>query len=396
VDEPGDNLPRDPAAAAGSRRRRRALYGPPPRLTATSPLSGRLVWHIGDWGRASEHIGGRWEEVAGTLAREHLGGGDALVLLASRPELMAQVLASGLPHADAVRAWRDDGHLALEPLDFKWSLTTASTSQVSAETLARLLEEDLPELRGELATVRARLDLDPEYPLEPRDGRFVAPEHPANDVALRLDPELPSLLLPVDAQAFFRALPAWDTAVALARFEGCDVGRLRGVEAVERYYRLGAGIAGAYARLRTGLFEEVPRVPVDAPAIVDTARASRAATSLNGLLLDLERQLAARKALEERLAQLPRAAYTFGQFRADLLQAGAPRSVLDRRGALGRAYGGVIHEVLLAVRAEGRALTEAGSSQTEALDRLGSDPERWVALARASAGRAARSIRAPA
>ena len=74
--------------AGGERKRRRALYGPPPRLTRTSPLTGRLVWHIGDWGRASEHIGGRWEGVAGGLARERLAVGDVLVVLASRPALM--------------------------------------------------------------------------------------------------------------------------------------------------------------------------------------------------------------------------------------------------------------------------------------------------------------------
>src|SRR5206468_10586811 len=102
----------------GSRRRRRGLYGPPPRLTRTSPLTGRLVWHIGDWGRASEHIGARWEAVAGELARDRLGPDDHLVVLATTPSLMSDVLSSGLPHADALRAFRDDNCVALEPLDF--------------------------------------------------------------------------------------------------------------------------------------------------------------------------------------------------------------------------------------------------------------------------------------
>src|SRR6266581_3431272 len=95
----------------GARQRRRGLYGPPPRLTRTSPLTGRLVWHIGDWGRASEHIGARWELVAGELARQHLNPTDQLVVLAETPNLMAEVLSSGLPHADALRAWREDSHL---------------------------------------------------------------------------------------------------------------------------------------------------------------------------------------------------------------------------------------------------------------------------------------------
>src|SRR3954452_23789593 len=99
---------------SGVKLRRRGLYGPPPRLSRTSPLVGRLLWHIGDWGRASEHIGGRWEEVAGALARGHLARDNHLVVLAAEPSLMADVLGSGLPHADALNTWREDGTLALE------------------------------------------------------------------------------------------------------------------------------------------------------------------------------------------------------------------------------------------------------------------------------------------
>src|SRR5690242_16525740 len=150
----------EPSASVPSRRRRRGLYGPPPRLTRTSPLTGRLVWHIGDWGRASEHIGARWEVVAGELARERLGPGDHLVVLATTPKLMADVLASGLPHADALRAYRQDGCVALEPLDFKWSLETASARQVSSETLARLLAAELASLAAALLPIRSALGLE--------------------------------------------------------------------------------------------------------------------------------------------------------------------------------------------------------------------------------------------
>src|SRR3954468_18235422 len=96
--------PDEDARRTGARQRRRGLYGPPPRLTRTSPLTGRLVWHIGDWGRASEHIGARWEQVAASLAEGELVEGERLVVLAATPELMAAVLGSGLPHADALRA----------------------------------------------------------------------------------------------------------------------------------------------------------------------------------------------------------------------------------------------------------------------------------------------------
>src|SRR3954454_20434831 len=152
--------PDDESHRTGARQRRRGLYGPPPRLTRTSPLTGRLVWHIGDWGRASEHIGAQWETFAGALARERLGPDDQLVVLAATPPLMAAVLGSGLPHADAMRAWQEDGQLALEPLDFKWSLETASARQVSSETLERLLAAELETLGAALTEARESLGLD--------------------------------------------------------------------------------------------------------------------------------------------------------------------------------------------------------------------------------------------
>ena len=380
----------DPRGGPG--RRRRGLYGPPPRLTSTSPLVGRLVWHIGDWGRASEHIGGRWEKVAGALASQRLEPGEHLVVLGDAPDVMAEVLTSGLAHADALRAWRENDHLALEPLDFKWSLETASARQVSGETLARLLEMRLPQLDAQLNEVRGRLDLEPDTEVERHDGRFIAPEHPANRAALRDDPGLPSVLLPVDPQAFFRPLPGWPAARAVASLEGCDLERLRRVDTVERYYRLGAGAAGALARLHTGLFDTEP-ASIDAPALIARRQRPRQG-AINALLLDLERQLAARKVLEERLAQLPRAAYPFGRLRSDLAREGVPRHIVESRGALGRAYGEVMREVSAAVREAGQQLTRQGLSPEVALDRLAADQERWATLGREQARLLAARLRA--
>src|SRR5260370_21672205 len=97
----------DEQPRTGARQRRRGLYGPPPRLTRTSALTGRLVWHIGDWGRASEHIGARWEHVAGALARDRLGSDDYLVGLAAPPALMSDVVSSALPDAAPLRPRRE-------------------------------------------------------------------------------------------------------------------------------------------------------------------------------------------------------------------------------------------------------------------------------------------------
>jgi hypothetical protein len=363
----------------GARQRRRGLYGPPPRLTRTSPLTGRLVWHIGDWGRASEHIGARWEQVAGELARERLGPDDHLIVLAATPALMAEVLTSGLPHADALRAWRENSHLALEPLDFKWSLETASARQVSSETLTRLLAAELPTLDNALKDARTALGLEPESEVATRDGRFVAPVHPANHAALLAEPELPTLLLPVEPHGFFEPLPGWPAARALARLEAADLDRLSSIEAIERYYRLGAGVEGALSRLETGLFETEPQ-SVDSAALIAELRRGGKARSLNEVLLYLQHELERRKGLEERLALLPRSAYPFGRLRSDLHKLGVPRSVLDSRGALGRAYGEVTREMLLAVREAGRELVGDGRTPTQALDELAAHPQRWSSV----------------
>jgi hypothetical protein len=363
----------------GSRRRRRGLYGPPPKLTRSSPLTGRLVWHIGDWGRASEHIGARWEAVAGELARERLTPEDHLVVLATTGNLMSEVLGSGLPHADALRAWRQESTLALEPLDFKWSLETASARQVSAETLTRLLAAELPTLAAALEPIRESLGLEPGAELAPCDGRFVAPVHPANHAALLAEPELPTLLLPVDPRSFFEPLPGWSAARALARLESSNLDRLTSIEAIERYYRLGAGVEGALSRLETGLFETEP-AHVDAEALIAELRRSGKYHTLNELLLYLQRELEQRKSLDERLAQLPRTAYPFGRLRGDLHKLGVSRSVLDSRGALGRAYSEVQREMLVAIRAAGSEMVASGTSPVQALEQLTTLSQRWSGI----------------
>ncbi len=374
-----DEQARPAAGRGGARRRRRGLYGPPPRLTSSGPIAGRLVWHIGDWGRASEHIGNRWEEVAVGLLRRRLGRGDELIVLAAEPELMAQVIGSGLPHADAFRAWAAGGRLAMEPLDFKWSLETASVKQVSAETLGRLQEAHVPRFEAALETARSALGLEASSEVEADDGRFVAPEHPANRAALRDDPELPSTLLPVDAQQFFRPLPGWPTAQAVARLEGVDLDRVTSLESVERYYRLGAGVLGALVRLGTGLFDEEPAT-VDGPEGVARLRRSGIAPTLHAVLLHLEQSLAGRRAQEDQLASIPRLAYPFGRFRTDLARLGVPKSVTESRGAIGRLHGEVMREVGAAVREAGRRLLVTGVSEADALARLATETERWTAL----------------
>jgi hypothetical protein len=101
---------------------------------------------------------------------------------------------------------------------------------------------------------------------------------------------------------------------------------------------------------------------------------------LNTLLLHLQHELANRKVLEERLVQLPRSAYPFGRLRGDLQKLGLPRTVLDSRGALGRAYAEVTREMASAIRAAGQELVASGVSTEAALDQLAAQAPRWSTI----------------
>src|SRR3954454_17574657 len=89
---------------------------PPPGrrpISPRSPLEGRQLWRIGDWGGASEQIGRQWETIGARCLEELVGierrGRDGTVylprralVLAAEPELAAQVQAHGKSHADAI------------------------------------------------------------------------------------------------------------------------------------------------------------------------------------------------------------------------------------------------------------------------------------------------------
>src|SRR4051794_7491885 len=233
---------RDPAGAP-----RRPIVRRP--ISPRSPLEGRQLWRIGDWGGASEQIGRRWEELGtrcleGLLGVERTGpdGGPYLprraVVIAAEPELAAQVQAHGKSHADAILVGVQGERSVLEPLDFKWTLETANPRQVGAEVLAELLTEPPALLSERLREALADLP-SPDEPLY-LDGIFLAPDHAANRAMLApagpLDPAW-AVLCPVDAAEFFTDLPGWDVALALARADGIQP---RGLETTERYYRLGA------------------------------------------------------------------------------------------------------------------------------------------------------------
>src|SRR6266508_756767 len=121
-------------------------------LSPRSPLEGRQLWRVGDWGGASEQIGRRWEEVGAPELQKLLGvprtGPDGAlylptqaIVLAADPALASQVQLHGKTHADALLVGTMAGRPVLEPVDFKWTLETADPRQVGAAVLEALLDE---------------------------------------------------------------------------------------------------------------------------------------------------------------------------------------------------------------------------------------------------------------
>src|SRR6185295_15051339 len=99
-------------------------------ISPRSPLEGRQLWRIGDWGGASEQIGRQWETIGARCLHVLVGverpGPDGGVYLPTRalvlqeePELAAAVQANGKSHADAILIGVQAGRSVLEPVDFK-------------------------------------------------------------------------------------------------------------------------------------------------------------------------------------------------------------------------------------------------------------------------------------
>jgi hypothetical protein len=359
-------------------------------ISPRSPLEGRQLWRIGDWGGASEQIGRQWERLGARCLESLIGvarpGPDGAsylpqraIVLAAEPELAAQVQAHGKSHADAILVGTLAGRPVLEPVDFKWTLETANPRQVGAEVLAELLSEPPPLLAERLAEALAATSAEgePHY----HDGIFLAPDHAENRAQLApvgpLDPEW-AALFPLDAADFFPELPGWDVAIAMARADGAYLGT---VESSERYYRLGAGVLGALRRLQSSVFDDTLPT-LDGPARFAQLRRERRLTTTGEVIAYLDRALTARSEVVDRLREVERAAYPYGRFREDLAARGLTTNPsADRRWS--RVYGSVMKELAAELRAEGRRLRAATSNDAAVLAELDGQRSRWLARGRA-------------
>jgi hypothetical protein len=358
-------------------------------ISPKSPLEGRQLWRIGDWGGASEQIGRQWERIGARCLESLIGvarpGPDGVVylprralVLAAEPDLAAQVQAHGKSHADAILVGVQEGRSVLEPIDFKWTLETANPRQVGAEVLGALLTEPPPLLATRLAEALSDLPV-PEEPLY-HDGIFLAPDHAENRAQLAplglLDPAW-AVLCPIDATEFFPPLPGWDVAMALARADSAYLGT---VESSERYYRLGAGVLGALRRLQSSVFDDTLPT-VEGPAALAKLRRERRLTTTGEVIAYFDRALTARAEVVDRLREVERGAYPYGRFREDLTARGLTTTGNnDRRWS--RLYGSVMKELAIELRSEGRRLRAGGASESAALAELDRQRLTWLARGR--------------
>jgi hypothetical protein len=358
-------------------------------ISPRSPLEGRQLWRIGDWGGASEQIGRQWERIGARCLEGLIGverpGPDGEVylpkralVLAAEPDLAAQVQAHGKSHADAILIGVQADRSVLEPVDFKWTLETANPRQVGAEVLGELLLEAPPLLATRLAEALTGLP-SPEAPVY-QDGIFLAPDHAENRAQLAPHGPLDSdwaVLCPIDAAEFFPPLPGWEVALALSRSDGAYLGT---VEASERYFRLGAGVLGALRRIRASVFDDsLPTV--DGPALLAQTRREHRLNTTGEVIAYFDRALTARAEVVDRLREIERAAYPYGRYREDLTARGLTTAGNnDRRWS--RLYGSVMKELATEIRVEGRRLRDGGAGEPAALAELDGQRAKWLARGR--------------
>jgi hypothetical protein len=175
----------------------------------------------------------------------------------------------------------------------------------------------------------------------------------------------------VDGPTFFSPLPGWDTAQALAGYDR-STAMLATIDGAERYYRLGAGTAGALARWHTSIFSDAPAV-IDAVQEVEELRRAQRLWTSTDLSLYLDRMMTVRAEREGALRDWLREIYGWGRFRGDLGRAGVEHRELESKGGKrrwGAVFGAISRGIEARVKADGLALIAAPMSDMAALEEL--------------------------
>jgi hypothetical protein len=213
-----------------------------------------------------------------------------------------------------------------------------------------------------------------------RDGVFFAPHNQANLHYLNSDwngrkgePLGPDQVWfeEVDGPTFFGVLPGWNAAEALAGYDR-STAMLQTIDGAERYYRLGAGSAGALTRWHTSIFSETPAMIDVVQELEELRRAQRLWTSTD-LSLYLERMMNVRAEREGALRDWLRELYGWGRFRGDLGRAGVEPRELESKGGKrrwGAVFGQITRSIEARVKADGLTLIAAPMSDMAALEEL--------------------------
>lgn len=358
---------------------------------------------IGNWGRASEHIGQAWESVgfqrlqSMVAAKKHwptVGHRvHALAPLMFDSALQTSLMRIGLPSPDVVVVLADEsGRLFLQALDFKWNLEFATYAQIRASALRALLGRGAPALAAMLRdAVGGPID-----GLDFLDGLLFAPDHLDNHRFLASGAnarrEYPIeasevVFAPVGAEEFFSQLPGWQMAMHLAALDRA-VAVLKKVEGAERYYRLGTGVLGAACQLRASIFERDPAA-LDATQAMEWLCGGIGRPSSTMLVDQAERMMAVRMRQAERLKRLTKSPYRWSDLQRALMvrkivlteQNGDGTGSTEKRRwqDLMRRIGG---EYRATIMRAGLRFVRDGMSDDEALARLEMDLARFEAAAR--------------
>ncbi|MHB1006855.1 MAG: hypothetical protein ACYC3S_14610 [Chloroflexota bacterium] len=366
---------------------------------------------IGNWGRASEHIGGRWEELGLERLRPLLEGARGWpangyhtagwVALAGDPGMQLTLNRVGLPSPDVIVGLANgNGTRVLQAVDMKWHLEFASYRQISADTLHELIDRAVPSLNEQVEASIGPVGEGTDYV----DGLLLAPDSPTNRDFLvsreNAGQEYPIesgdvIFETVDGREFFSPLPGWEMALLLSRFDRGSAA-LHHIEGAERYYRLGAGLQGAAASLLSSIFVQTPP-PVDADRAFAWLQGTFRVTSTGFLAQEVDRRMAARSQMVNRLKELMRTPFRLGDLAQTLRRHGLamPQNIDDDSPAAFKAKDLLKQVSLLhkeAVRSAGLDLVGQGATDAEALATLAREAAHFQRLARANAERLLPSI----
>jgi hypothetical protein len=368
-------------------------------------LDGRRLWEVGSWGNASDQIGHRWEVVGLPAVRARLplplpdaDGEQRILPLVQDAALQAGLKSLGMTNPDAILIERLQGRLILRPVDFKWSIETASYKQISGAALSGLIWHERSPLPVFLGEAEGGGPLMRSH-IETADGLFVAPDSQPNrrfiGSAANHRQEYPIqsadiVWQVVSGRDFFGALPWWWLAELLATRDH-SLSALDSLEGAERYYRLGAGLGGALSRTNTPVFaEESP--DLDVAALVADFLTEHPAYTSEAAIAHLQPQMAQRQSRTQRLRSLWQCPYGFPEMASDLLRQGIAIPDADNGSRAERERWGAVHRRIAdahrgAINDAGLALVTGGMSEGAALAALDKRRSEFAIKCRANARR---------